>query len=136
MLKLKFVKFLEELKKARRTKNPTIHYLEDETEFKILFKNYEFWEYYTIVDKSMIIAHGESNDISADDSVSDFRMEYLYHAVELEKKAVEEIIETETFEKSVSEKNNPYANSPMEKSMLEQIEKSKDKLEEALKVLL
>ena len=33
MIKLRFDKFQEELKKARRTKRPTVHYLETEDEF-------------------------------------------------------------------------------------------------------
>ena len=136
MIKLNFVKFQEELKKARRTKRPTVHYLETEDEFKILFKNYEFWEYYTIIDKAMIIEHGMKNDLEPNESVYDFRMEYLYQTVPMEEETMKEIIDNEQIGKVVKEKKDPYADSPMEKAMLTQIEESRDKLEFALNTLL
>ena len=136
MIKLRFDKFQEELKKARRTKRPTVHYLETEDEFKILFKNYEFWEYYTIIDKAMIIEHGMKNDLDPNESVDDFRMEYLYQAVQMEEETIQEILDAEIIGKVAKQQKDPYADSPMEKAMLTQIEESRDKLEFALNTLL
>ena len=136
MIKLRFDKFQEELKKARRTKRPTVHYLETEDEFKILFKNYEYWEYYTLIDKSLIVEHGLKHGLDPNEAVDDFRMEYLYEAVVMEEETMKEIIDNEQIGKVVKEKKDPYADSPMEKAMLTQIEESRDKLEFALNTLL
>jgi len=136
MIKLNFITFQDELKKARRTKRPTVHFLETETEFKILFKNYEYIMYYTIIDKSMIIEHGLKNGFDANECIDDFRMEYLYHATPMEAETEKEIEQAEMIDKSIKEKKDPYADSPMEKAMLEQIEESRDKLEFALNTLL
>jgi len=137
MIKLRFDKFQEELKKARRMKRPTVHFLETETSFYLNFKTpTEHWKYYTTIDKSIIIAHGNKNDLDPNECIDDFRMEYTYGAVPMEAETEKEIIDNEQIGKAVKEKKDPYADSPMEKAMLTQIEESRDKLEFALNTLL
>ena len=50
MLPLNFKEFQEKLKEDKM-RRPTLHYVEKDSEFVLLFKNREYWEYYTIVKK-------------------------------------------------------------------------------------
>ena len=147
MLLVKFKEFMDLLKKERRTKRPTLHYVETTDYFKLLFKNYEYWKYYTVIDKSVIVSFGAENDISSEDSINDFRLEYLYHAVPIEeedikihkeeseesKKDDDEELEEETLNKTATKTIvDPYEDTELEKELIKQISEQTKKVVEAL----
>ena len=136
MLKLKFTKFIEAYNKARRTKNPTLHFIERKNEFELLFKNYEYWEYCTIIKKETISEFGSKNNLTQEQAIDNFKTEYLYHAVELEDNTYKVKELQDGILNKANKEKNPYANSDMEKAMLENIKESEKKLNEVLEELL
>lgn len=82
MLEVNFRKFQEILKKDA-LRNPNLHYIETSNSFVLLFKSWELWEYYTTVFKSDIVEFGRLVDIDAEQSIKDFKINYLSRAIEL-----------------------------------------------------
>ena len=82
MLQLDFKKFQEKLKEDKM-RRPTLHYLEKQEEFILLFKNREYWEYYSVILKSDIISFGELYGATPGTEISDFKLNYLDTALEL-----------------------------------------------------
>jgi len=84
MERLDFKTFIERLELQKRINPPTVHYVETVDYFKLFFKNYEYWEYYTIVLKSNIIDFGIAHNVGSSESLDDFRMEYLNNCLKVE----------------------------------------------------
>jgi len=82
MLQLDFKKFIEKLDEDKQ-RRPTLHYVETEEKFILLFKNREFWEYFTVVLKESIISFGELYGANSGQEVEDFRINYLSQALEI-----------------------------------------------------
>lgn len=88
MLRLSFDKFVERLDYERLNRFPVVHFVETELEFRLYFKNVEYWEYFTVVSKADIERFGSEFGVGSVDSLADFRLEYLNGAVELEDESV------------------------------------------------
>jgi len=83
MLELEFNDFIGTYRKEFRIIKCTLHYVENEDEFKLVFKNHEQIEYFTIIKKQVIKSFGEQYDVDEEQSIKDFKLEYLDKAKQI-----------------------------------------------------
>jgi len=83
MLELDFNEYQKTLKKQQETKFPNQYFFEDEKSITLIFKTEELWEHFTVVSKSSIIEFSEMFDISPDDAIRDFKINYCTNCIKL-----------------------------------------------------
>ena len=96
MLKRKFNLFQDMYKEEQINSNspaPNVYYAEDDNKFIFYMKNWERWEFYTIVYKSEIIEFADYTGDN-DKAIDDFKLTYCSHAKEVEMEEGRESIPT------------------------------------------
>ena len=75
---------MAQLKIARRTGRPTLHYEDEPSRFVLYFDYLNEWKYCTIVNKKLIADFGSHYDVDEETAINDWRLEYLNDALKLE----------------------------------------------------
>ncbi len=65
------------------TKNPLLHYFEDDTMFVMLFRNKDGVDTYTIIEKSSITSFGQLYTEDSEEAIADFKINYLTNGINI-----------------------------------------------------
>ncbi len=79
-----FISILEKSQLDTTKQTPTIHYFEDEEKFVLYMKGIDLWNVSTQVFKKDILAFGATEGWEPEATISQFRMNYLFHAVPIQ----------------------------------------------------
>lgn len=84
ILKLSFNDFMSQLRIAKRTGRPTLHYEETPNKFTMYFNYLGEWKYSCEVKKKTIADFGDLYSVEREEAINDWKMEYLSDALELD----------------------------------------------------
>jgi SPP1 gp7 family putative phage head morphogenesis protein len=102
MLELEYNEFMEIVEKNPRQQDKRIlHYLEEGNQFTLFIRSVDYWEYFTVVPKSVIQQFGEQYEASIEEAVRDFKRSILHDAVPLKEKKEEILDLPDTLTKEV-----------------------------------
>lgn len=86
MLELEFTEFMKIIENNMQRRNQDKRYLqfyEDDNKFILYIKSIDYWEYFTVIPKTVIATFGAGRKMSEEESVKEFKMNFLYNAVQV-----------------------------------------------------
>lgn len=92
MFRVDFKKFWQLYQKEKSaSRKPSVFYEVTPTAYTFYFKNWEYWEFYTEVDKTTIISFGEMQGMTPEVAIEQFEIEYCRGNMQLREYSVTDI---------------------------------------------